>query len=127
MGSQLAGVEAGDTAVKLARRWGYEVKGVPPNEARVVFAEHNFWGRSIAAISSSTDPASYHNFGPFVPGFDIVPYNDLPALEAPPYPPSILRPGVTLGGIVPEGPLQPQRLRLHGGAHPGRGGRRRPR
>lgn len=75
------GVEAGDTAVKLARRWGYEIKGIPPNQAKVVFVEGNFWGRSISAISSSTDPESYGGYGPYVPGFVIIPYNDLNALE----------------------------------------------
>jgi ornithine--oxo-acid transaminase len=75
------GVEAGETAIKLTRRWGYEVKKIPPNEAVIIFAEGNFWGRTIAAISSSTDPTSYTNFGPFVPGFSLVPYNDLIALE----------------------------------------------
>ena len=75
------GVEAGETAVKLARRWGYKVKGISPNEAKVIFAEGNFWGRTLAAISSSTDPTSFKNFGPFMPGFEIVPYNDLAALE----------------------------------------------
>jgi ornithine--oxo-acid transaminase len=75
------GVEAGETAIKLARRWGYTVKGIPENKARIVFAEGNFWGRTMAAISSSTDPSSYRQFGPFMPGFDVVPYNDLEALE----------------------------------------------
>ena len=75
------GVEGGETAVKLARRWGYKVKGIPDNQAKVVFAEGNFWGRTLAAISSSTDPSSYQQFGPFMPGFEIVPYNDLATLE----------------------------------------------
>lgn len=75
------GVEGGETAIKLARRWAYVKKGVAENKARIVFAENNFWGRTLAAISSSTDPSSYHQFGPFMPGFDLVPYNDLPALE----------------------------------------------
>lgn len=75
------GVEACESAVKLARKWGYEVKGVAPNQAVVVFVEGNFWGRSIAAISASTDPSSYTNFGPFVPGFEKIPYNNLEALE----------------------------------------------
>jgi ornithine--oxo-acid transaminase len=75
------GVEAGETAIKLSRRWGYEVKKIPHNEAVIIFAEGNFWGRTIAAISSSTDPSSYTNFGPFVPGFSLVPYNNLVALE----------------------------------------------
>ncbi|PIO74113.1 ornithine aminotransferase [Teladorsagia circumcincta] len=75
------GVEAAESAVKLARRWAYDVKKVPTNKAKVVFAENNFWGRSIAAISSSSDPESYGGFGPFVPLFERVPYNDLKALE----------------------------------------------
>jgi ornithine--oxo-acid transaminase len=75
------GVEAGETAVKLARRWAYRIKGVPENQAKMVFVRGNFWGRSLAAISSSTDPSSYRDFGPFMPGYVIVPYNDLSALE----------------------------------------------
>ncbi|XP_074088332.1 ornithine aminotransferase, mitochondrial [Macrotis lagotis] len=75
------GVEAGETACKLARKWAYTVKGVPKYKAKIVFAAGNFWGRTISAISSSTDPTSYDGFGPFVPGFEIIPYNDLPALE----------------------------------------------
>jgi ornithine--oxo-acid transaminase len=75
------GVEGGETAVKLARRWAYDKKGVPENKAKIIFAEGNFWGRTLAAISSSTDPSSYKGFGPFVPGFELVPYNDLTALE----------------------------------------------
>jgi ornithine--oxo-acid transaminase len=75
------GVEGGETAIKLARRWAYAKKGVEENQARVVFAEGNFWGRTLAAISSSTDPSSYKGFGPYMPGFDLVPYNDLAALE----------------------------------------------
>ncbi len=76
------GVEGGETAIKLARRWGYKVKGIPDNEAKIIFAAGNFWGRTLAAISSSTDASSYDQFGPFMPGFEIVPYNDLIALEA---------------------------------------------
>lgn len=75
------GVEAGETAVKLARRWGYRVKGIPENKARIVFVQGNFWGRTTSAISSSTDPSSFQDFGPFMPGFDIIPYDDIPALE----------------------------------------------
>ncbi len=75
------GVEGGETAIKLARRWAYTKKGVAENQARIVFAEGNFWGRTLAAISASTDPSSYKGFGPYMPGFDLVPYNDLPALE----------------------------------------------
>mmetsp|Transcript_15087 Transcript_15087/g.44472 ORF Transcript_15087/g.44472 Transcript_15087/m.44472 type:complete len:394 (-) Transcript_15087:534-1715(-) len=76
------GVEGGETAIKLARRWGYDVKGVPANKAKVLFANGNFWGRTTAAISSSTDPSSYTGFGPFMPGFECIPYNDVSALEA---------------------------------------------
>jgi len=75
------GVEAGESAIKLARKWAYEVKGVPANQAEIIFADGNFWGRTIAAVSSSNDPSSYNNFGPFVPGFSRIPYNDLKALE----------------------------------------------
>ncbi len=75
------GVEAGETAVKLARRWGYDVKGVEKNKARIIFVEGNFWGRTTSAISTSTDPSSYEGFGPYMPGFEIIPYNDLAALE----------------------------------------------
>ena len=75
------GVEGGETAIKLARRWAYTQKGVPDNEAIVVFVEGNFWGRTLAAISSSNDPSSYAGFGPYMPGFVSVPYNDLEALE----------------------------------------------
>ncbi len=76
------GVEGGETAVKLCRKWAYEVKGVPQNEAIIIFATGNFWGRTLAAISSSVDPDSRNNFGPFMPGYQLIPYNDLAALEA---------------------------------------------
>jgi len=75
------GVEGGETAIKLARRWGYHVKGIAENQAKIIFAEGNFWGRTLAAISSSTDPSSFKGFGPYMPGFGLVPYNDLVALE----------------------------------------------
>lgn len=75
------GVEGGETAIKLARRWGYTTKGIADNQAKIIFAENNFWGRTMAAISSSTDPSSYSQFGPFMPGFEIVPYDDIAALE----------------------------------------------
>jgi len=75
------GVEGGETAVKLARKWGYEVKGIPNNKAKMIFVEGNFWGRTLGAISSSTDSSSTNNFGPFMPGYIIIPYNDLEALE----------------------------------------------
>lgn len=75
------GVEAGETACKLARKWAYEVKKVPSNKAKILFAENNFWGRTMAAISISSDPQSYENFGPYMPGFELIPYNDLKALN----------------------------------------------
>ena len=75
------GVEGGETAIKLARRWAYTKKGVAENQAKIIFAEGNFWGRTLAAISSSTDPSSYKGFGPYMPGFELVPYNDTIALE----------------------------------------------
>jgi len=76
-----AGVEAVETAVKLARRWGYDVKGIPANQAKIVWVEGNFHGRSLSSISASTDPSSYTGFGPLVPGYVVIPYNDLNALE----------------------------------------------
>ena len=76
------GVEGGETAIKLARRWGYDVKGIPDGKARVIFAQDNFWGRTLAAVSSSNDPTAKSGFGPFMPGFLSVPYNDAAALEA---------------------------------------------
>lgn len=75
------GVEGGETALKLARKWAYEVKGIPANQAKIIFVEGNFWGRTLAAISASTDPSSFNNYGPYMPGFEIIPYNDIPALE----------------------------------------------
>lgn len=75
------GVEGGETAIKLARRWAYTQKGVPENKAKIIFAEGNFWGRTLAAISSSNDPSSYKGFGPYMPGFELIPYNDTIALE----------------------------------------------
>ncbi len=76
------GVEAGETAVKLCRKWAYEVKKTKKDKAKILFARNNFWGRTLAAISSSTDPESYTNYGPYMPGFELIPYNDLGALEA---------------------------------------------
>ena len=75
------GVEGGETAIKLCRKWGYKVKGIPENKAKILFAENNFWGRTLAAVSSSTDPSAYNDYGPYLPGFDIIKYNDLEALE----------------------------------------------
>ena len=75
------GVEGGETALKLARRWAYDVKGVEKNKAKVVFAKGNFWGRTLAAISSSNDPSSFEGFGPFLSGFELIEYNNLNSLE----------------------------------------------
>ena len=76
------GVEGGETAVKLSRKWGYEVKKIPKDRAKIIFVEGNFWGRTLGAISSSTDPSSTSGFGPFMPGYEIIPYNDIDALKA---------------------------------------------
>lgn len=76
------GVEGGETALKLCRKWAYKVKGIPENKAKILFAENNFWGRTLAAVSSSTDPSAYSDYGPYLPGFEIVKYNDLTALKA---------------------------------------------
>lgn len=75
------GVEAVETGLKLARRWGYEVKGVPAGKAKVVCCTNNFHGRTINVISFSTDTDSRRNFGPFTPGYEIIPYNDINALK----------------------------------------------
>ena len=75
------GVEGGETANKLARKWGYKKKRIEENKARIIFAKGNFWGRTLAAISSSDDPISYEGFGPYMPGYDLIPYNNLDALE----------------------------------------------
>jgi ornithine--oxo-acid transaminase len=76
------GVEGGETAIKLARRWGYEVKGIPEGKARVIFARNNFWGRTLAAVSSSDDPTAFTGYAPYMPGFSNVEYGDIEALEA---------------------------------------------
>jgi ornithine--oxo-acid transaminase len=76
-----SGAEAVETAIKLARRWGYDVKKVPADQAIVVVVEGNFHGRTMGIISASTDLSSTRGFGPFMPGFRVIPYNDLPALK----------------------------------------------
>tara|TARA_A100000164_G_scaffold151402_1_gene134422 strand:+ start:531 stop:1757 length:1227 start_codon:yes stop_codon:yes gene_type:complete len=75
------GVEGGETANKIARKWGYEKKSIEENKAKIIFAHGNFWGRTLAAISTSDDPLSYKGFGPYMPGYDLIPYNDLESLE----------------------------------------------
>lgn len=76
-----SGVEAAETAIKMARRWGYVEKGIPENQAKVIFAKRNYFGRTLAAISISSDEGAFEGFGPYMPGFDAVEYNDIPALE----------------------------------------------
>ncbi|GAB4329990.1 MAG: ornithine--oxo-acid transaminase [Flammeovirgaceae bacterium] len=75
------GVEGGETAIKLCRKWAYEVKGIEKNKAKILFAKSNFWGRTLAAVSSSTDPESYTNYGPYMPGFELIEYNNISELE----------------------------------------------
>lgn len=75
------GAEAVETAIKMARKWGYEKKGIPSGQAKVIVCEGNFHGRTITIVSMSTDPDSQGGFGPFTPGFEVIPYDDLPALE----------------------------------------------
>lgn len=77
-----SGAEAVETAIKSVRKWGYEVKGVEPGKAEIIVCENNFHGRTLAVISFSTDPDSRQSFGPFVPGFVIIPFGDAEALEA---------------------------------------------
>jgi ornithine--oxo-acid transaminase len=76
-----SGAEGVETALKLARKWAYDVKGVEKNNAVVIFAENNFHGRTLAAVSASTDPDCYEGFGPFLPGIAKIPYNDADALK----------------------------------------------
>ena len=76
------GVEAVESALKVARKWGYEVKGVPAGAAEIIVCADNFHGRTLSVVGFSTDPTSNANFGPFTPGFRIVPFGDAPALEA---------------------------------------------
>lgn len=76
-----SGVEAVETALKLCRKWAYEKKGIPSNQAKIIFASGNFHGRTLAVISASQDPNARNNFGPYLPGVDVINYNDLEALE----------------------------------------------
>lgn len=75
------GVEAVESAIKLCRKWAYQVKGIPVNEAKIIFVSGNFHGRTLGVISASVDPSSTGGFGPYMPGYIIIPYNDLTALE----------------------------------------------
>ncbi|WP_342086533.1 ornithine--oxo-acid transaminase [Dyadobacter sp. OTU695] len=94
-----SGVEGGETALKLTRKWAYKVKGIEPGKAKTVYAAGNFWGRTLAAISSSTDPSSTNDYGPFLPGYEIIPYNDLGALE------NVLKSDPDIAGFMVE-PIQ---------------------
>ncbi len=94
-----SGVEAVETAIKLCRKWAYEVKKVPENEAKIIFATENFHGRSLTVISASTDPLSRTGFGPYMPGIEIIPYNDVAALKG------ILQKDKNIAGFVVE-PIQ---------------------
>ena len=76
-----SGAEADETALKLCRRWGYDVKGIPADQAKIIVCDNNFHGRTITIVTLSNDPSSYAGFGPFTPGFIKIPYNDIPALE----------------------------------------------
>lgn len=75
------GVEAVETAMKLCRKWGYQVKGIPENKAKIIFAGGNFHGRTLSVISASTDPTARQDFGPYMTGIELVPYNNIEALE----------------------------------------------
>jgi ornithine--oxo-acid transaminase len=76
-----SGVEAVETAIKLCRKWAYKKKGIDQNDAKIIFVEGNFHGRTLGAISASTSPSSRKQFGPFIPGYEVIPYNELEALE----------------------------------------------
>src|SRR3977135_4355876 len=76
-----SGAEAVESALKVARKWGYEVKGVPDGEAEIIVFDSNFHGRTVSVVSFSTDPTATKGFGPFTPGFKIVPFGNIEALE----------------------------------------------
>lgn len=78
---RIIGNEGGDVACKLARKWGYDVKGIPKDKAVILFAKGNYWGRSLAAISISDDEDCTEGYGPFMPGFKSIPYDNIRALE----------------------------------------------
>jgi ornithine--oxo-acid transaminase len=75
------GVEAVETGIKLCRKWGYEIKGIPDGQAKIIVCEGNFHGRTTTVISFSSDPGSRQHFSPYMPGFEMIPYNDLKALQ----------------------------------------------
>ncbi|MGH2643827.1 MAG: aminotransferase class III-fold pyridoxal phosphate-dependent enzyme, partial [Chitinophagaceae bacterium] len=76
-----SGAEGVETALKLCRKWAYQVKGIAENKAKIIVFRNNFHGRTISIVSFSTDPDSKNNYGPYTPGFEVIPYNNLPALE----------------------------------------------
>ena len=76
-----SGVEAVETALKLSRKWGYEVKKIADNQAKIIVCSQNFHGRTLGVISYSSDPTAKNNYGPYLPGFEVIPFNDIPALE----------------------------------------------
>lgn len=104
-------MESGETACKIARKWGYTKKKIPENQAKIVFAEGNYWGRTLAAISSSTDPTCREHYGPFMPGFIVIPYDDLDALEVK-Y--ALLRDVAFNGSILGDVKERSKRLRFYG-------------
>lgn len=75
------GAEAVETAIKMARRWGYEIKGVEKDKAEIIVCNDNFHGRTTTIVGFSTDPDAFTNYGPYTPGFKLIPFNDIPALE----------------------------------------------
>ncbi len=77
-----SGAEAVESAIKCVRKWGYEVKGVPEDKAEIIVCRDNFHGRTLSIVGFSTDPSARKNFGPFAPGFKVVPFGDAEALEA---------------------------------------------
>jgi ornithine--oxo-acid transaminase len=77
-----SGAEAVETAIKLVRKWAYEVKGVPANEAKIIVCDSNFHGRTSTIVSFSSDLGARNNFGPYMPGFVVIPYNDVEALQS---------------------------------------------
>lgn len=94
------GAEAVETAIKICRKWGYEVKGIPVDQARIIVCGQNFHGRTVTIISFSSDPGAKGNFGPYTPGFVSVPYGDIPAMEA-----ALADDPATIAGVLVE-PIQ---------------------